>query len=111
MFQFEKTPGGYYRCFDQSGTLYESESIGIIYDLSDPPILATLHQIGKSDLVQDLYLERFAPKNAEFPEVFDFKFIQSNQWEVEDLNKFMSNTGYLGMWLKRNEMLNEMKGA
>ena len=106
MYNFTKTPEGLYRCFDESKTIYECESIGIIYDESEPPLLATLHKIGNAETIQQMYLERFAPKNSEFPGVFDFKFIESPVWNVDDLNKFVNNTGYLGMWLKDNGMLN-----
>lgn len=107
MFQFEKTPGGYYRCFDQSGTLYESERIGIIYELTEPPLLATLHKIGEHSAVEKLYFDRFVPKNKEHPELFDFRLITSRLWDAVDLNKFVNTTGYFGMWLKSNDLLFE----
>lgn len=79
MIQFEKTPGGLFRCFDGDQTLYETEDIGIIYDTTTHRISAIVHKIGRSKDIENLFKVSYLPINGTHPEIFNYQFIASDK--------------------------------
>lgn len=122
MFTYEKD-GSDYLCRGLCREiLWESPEVSVAFSLERDttlPIIATLHKIGrpesverwvkesKSKLIKQRDTLKSNTRSAKFVQemINDLKIITSSEWDPEDLNKFLNITGYLGKYIKDNDLL------
>lgn len=93
MFRYERLHGDYALVDDHGKAHYFSPSIAIGYD----PVNFVMHKHGPPGLVHEWATDtRLKAKG-----IFEVAVIESDRWDVEDLNRMLSITGYLGVFMER----------
>ena len=95
----------------QHGTIYLFDGVEMItgyrrlafgVDLSDPDS-GTMMKYGEEEMVQAWHKETVDKLTKVDPRwAKGICVIAQDNWPIEEIDKFINNTGYIGSWIKRN---------
>lgn len=92
-FKFTKDFGSYYFWCDEE-LVYMSDTIAIAFTIDGKSL--TFHKHGNPEFVHGWakeFKEKFNKAGYDYAD--DIRVIESNNWDVEDLNKIINITGYM----------------
>lgn len=116
MIHYEYDDGWYFLLDETRQCLWsvnEGIAVGFSYDPEDKPIPGTLHKHGSPKAVnQWAALQRKLLSAAGLQDMAKAIIVVSGEIPVEELNKIISISGYVGIWYKRmqEEQHGENKG-
>lgn len=87
---YKKEHGSYYYYDYQGNMLFMSDYISLLYD----PIEGVLFKHGNPDYVQKHY-EEYKKMQSINPDLFNFKVVTSNKWDVTELNRILDTSSYI----------------
>ena len=100
-----RNDGKYEFVSDHTGdVLFVADEVGVSYTYSekDSPIKGTLIKHGPSDIVKKNHDARVALYNNKVPEIAKDLYYISGKIPVEELNKMIDITGYVGNYHENN---------
>lgn len=103
-YRYEKRFGTYY-LMDGDNILHAGDVIAIAFTM-DPDGMVTMHKHGEADLVRQwVDKSRLEWQQSGLADIAgDLAMIESDKWDVEDLNKIIHNTGWITAFLKRENI-------
>jgi len=104
MIYYEYDDGWYFLLDETRQCLWSGKEIavGFSYDPDDDPIPGTLHKHGSPEAINKWAAEqRKLLSAAGLQDMAKRIIVVSGQIPVEDLNKIISISGYVGIWYKR----------
>ena len=103
-YRYEKRFGTYY-LMDGDDILRAGDVIAIAFAM-DPDGMVTMHKHGEADLVRQwVEKARLEWQQSGLADIAgDLAMIESDKWDVEDLNKIIHNTGWIIAFLEREKI-------